>query len=227
MDIDFDRAPGYDEFLKLYFQLQPFETNAELRFDPRNCNNILKEFKHLLVPREYNNVVREFKEAIDLLLKEVLSRQDNNCHSPLHIASYFGDFKASRFLVKLGAQPTSAAFAERPLEVGKDKFSRGVLQTLNKAAAQSNAKDLKYLVNCGNEINKRESIFGEAPIHKAVLSNEEQKEQTLETIIQCNANLNNMDSNGWTALHHAAYTGDLTSAEMLLQSGATIDSYSN
>jgi len=59
------------------------------------------------------------------------------------------------------------------------------------------------------------------------LSNEEEKEQTLETIIQCNANLNNIDSNGWTALHHAAYTGDLNSAEMLLQSGATIDCYSN
>ena len=43
------------------------------------------------------------------------------------MASFFGDFKASRFMVKLGADPNSPAFARRPLEVGKDKFVRSVL----------------------------------------------------------------------------------------------------
>jgi hypothetical protein len=43
------------------------------------------------------------------------------------VASYFGDFKATRYLIKLGADPQSATFSERPLEVGKDKFVRGVL----------------------------------------------------------------------------------------------------
>ena len=28
------------------------------------------------------------------------------------------------------------------------------------------------------------------------------------TILESKANIDNMDSNGWTALHHAAYTGD-------------------
>jgi len=32
------------------------------------------------------------------------------------------------------------------------------------------------------------------------------------TILESKANIDNMDSNGWTALHHAAYTGDFTSA---------------
>jgi hypothetical protein len=52
----------------------------------------------------------------------------------LHIASYFGVFKVSSLLQKKGAEPTSAAFAERPLNVSKDKFTRNVLQNLNKAA---------------------------------------------------------------------------------------------
>lgn len=73
-------------------------------------------------------------------------------------------------MVKLGADPNSPAFAERPLEVGKDKFVRSVLQNLNDAAYQANVKDLKHLVNCGNKIDLKTSIFGEAPIHKAVLS---------------------------------------------------------
>ena len=96
--------------------------------------------------------------------------QDENKHSPLHISSFFGDFKASRMMVKAGAEASSAAYVKRPLEVGKDKFARGVLQNLNKAATQSNNEELKFLVNRGSSINKKQSIFGEAPLHKAILS---------------------------------------------------------
>jgi ankyrin repeat protein len=78
-------------------------------------------------PMEYGAICKDFRAQIKQLLKEVLDGQDSNFYSPLHVASYFGDFKASRFMVKLGADPNSPAFAERPLEVGKDKFTRGVL----------------------------------------------------------------------------------------------------
>lgn len=72
------------------------------------------------------------------------------------------------------------------------------------------------------------SIFGEAPIHKAVLSEEDNKPDALSTIIaDCQANVNTIDSNGWTPLHHAAYIGDYDSAIILIQSGAKINSYSN
>jgi ankyrin repeat protein len=36
-----------------------------------------------------------------------------------------------------------------------------------------------------------------------------------------------MDSNGWTALHHAAYIGDLESATTLIQADAKVNAYSN
>lgn len=72
------------------------------------------------------------------------------------------------------------------------------------------------------------SIFGEAPIHKAVLSEEEGKEEALAAIVEeCHANVNNIDSNGWTPLHHAANTGDYDSAAMLLENGGKVNSYSN
>jgi ankyrin repeat protein len=84
------------------------------------------------------------------------------------------------------------------------------------------------LVNCGSKIDNRQSIFGEAPIHKAILSEGGNKQQTLKSIIEdCNANVNNMDSNGWSALHHAAYIGDLDSASSLLEANAKVNAYSN
>jgi ankyrin repeat protein len=37
-----------------------------------------------------------------------------------------------------------------------------------------------------------------------------------------------MDSNGWTALHHAAYNGDYDSAAILIRDGgASVNAYSN
>lgn len=73
-------------------------------------------------------------------------------------------------------------------------------------------KDLKHLVNCGNKINSKLSIFGEAPIHKAVITKVHDKEKVLKAIIENKADVDNMDSNGWTALHHSAYNGDFESA---------------
>jgi ankyrin repeat protein len=110
----------------------------------------LQDFKHLLSAKEYNSIVKDFKYQVKILLKEVLQMLDENKHSPLHVASYFGDFKASRFMISLGAEPNSAGFGHRPLEVGKDKYTRDVLQNLNDAAFTGNVKDVQHLVNCGN-----------------------------------------------------------------------------
>lgn len=134
LKIDIDHVEGYESFLSLFFELQLLEVSDERKFDPRKYVGILSEFKHLMSPHEYNSILKDFNYQVKLLLKEILDRQDENYHSPLHVASYFGDFKASRFMVQLGADPNSPAFAERPLEVGKDKFVRGVLQNLNDAA---------------------------------------------------------------------------------------------
>ena len=80
-----------------------------------------------MAPSDYNRTVRDFNSQIHLLLKESLNMLDKQSYSPLHMSSFFGDFKASRMMVKAGAEPSSAAYANRPLEVGKDKFTRGVL----------------------------------------------------------------------------------------------------
>lgn len=84
---------------------------------------------------------------------------------------------------------------------------------MNEAASTANVGDLEYLVNCGEQIDCRSSIVGQAPIHKAVLStqSEAEKAKTLDRIFKNNADVNIIDSNGWTAIHHAAFNGDLQS----------------
>ena len=116
------------------------------------------------------------------------------------------------------------------MEVSKDKFARNVLCNLNDSAFFASPKDLQYLVNCGNNIDDHQSITGEAPIHRSVLSkhDELEKTKTLKTIIvDCNANINTLDSKGWTALMHACYNGDFKSVEELTKNGAKVNLFSN
>ena len=42
-----------------------------------------------------------------------------------------------------------------------------------------------------------------------------------------NADIDNFDSNGWTALHHASFHGDLLSVNLLKNAGANINALSN
>ena len=87
-------------------------------------------------------------------------------------------------------------------------------------------------MNCGEDIDAKASIIGQAPIHKVVLSSKEtyEKETTLEQIFRCKAELDVVDSNGWTALHHAAYAkndAEIRSVELLVTQGANTRAMSN
>lgn len=84
-------------------------------------------------------------------------------------------------------------------------------------------KSFNFLVNCGQKVNGRKTIFGIAPIHNAIQFVNTSKDDTiLKSVIKCNANLNISDSNGWTSLHHACKNGDLPSVEYLIQNKANI-----
>ena len=139
LDIDVSGEPDYEYFLRNYFEIGALDSpDGTTPFDPRKSSLLIKEFEHLLEPREYNNIIKDFKIRIRALTKEALNLQDSNQFTPLHIASYYGDFKASRYMVDMGADPVHANYRERPLEVSRDKFSRSVLQNLNDAAHESN-----------------------------------------------------------------------------------------
>ena len=82
---------------------------------------------------------------------------------------------------------------------------------MNGAADINEVNQLKYLVSCGEQIDEKASIVGQAPIHKTVLNAGQEKSKTLNAIFEMNADINVIDSNGWTALHHAANNEDVDS----------------
>ena len=49
LNIDLENdVESYDDFIRLFFELQLLETSDERKFDPRKYHGILAEFKHLM-----------------------------------------------------------------------------------------------------------------------------------------------------------------------------------
>jgi len=228
LDIHMEKVKEYNEFLKLFDELQVLEIKEERKADPRRYVNIIKEIKHLLDPLVYKGIVDNFKKSVRELKERILNMGDNKGNTPLHIASYSGNFILTEQFLRLGADATVVNDRNQtPLNIAKNGLVRKVLSNLNKAAYEADIEGLKYLVNCGCEIDDKLSIFGEAPIHQSIKSNKAQNTEMLKAIIDCGADVNLIDSNGWTALHHAAEKGDIKAAQVLLEGGADVNAYSN
>lgn len=171
LNFDMEFAPAHDEFLKLYFEIAGLDSpDLKPRFDPRKTADILADFENLMLPKAFKSLKKSFTTKMQALCKEAMMMADRNGLTPLHIASYFGDYKISKFFVDLGADPMISLGIKKPLEIAKNKPSRDVLQSLNCAAFEQSSRDLKYLVNCGEDIDTRHSIVQNAPIHRAVQS---------------------------------------------------------
>jgi len=116
---------------------------------------------------------------------------------------------------------------ELPVDLAKDNFVRKELTDLNKAAKASDEKNIDELINYGEDINEKISIFWQAPIHKVIESKKMNKYEVLNKMLDLGSDPNIRDSNGWTALHYACQLGDLQSVIILREKGANIDAYSN
>ncbi len=100
------------------------------------------------------------------------------------------------------------------IHFASNQFVRKHLGNINSTVVNNDEAALKILVETGQDINQKNSIFGQAAIHSAVRD----KVTILKSIINYNAEVDLCDANGWTALHHAAHTGNQEACTILLDS---------
>ena len=230
LDFEFFKLDeSWKNFLELFLELQRLETKAErMNQDPRKCLRLERELISLLGEnsiKELNNYYKEMKRD---LMKELINMQDNNGDSILHISEFHGDFKiVSRLVFYGGNKKLKNNLGELPVDLAKDNFVRKELTNLNKAAKNSDEKNIDELINYGEDINRKISIFWQAPIHKIIESKKMNKYEVLTKMLDLGSDPNIRDSNGWTALHYACQLGDFQSVIILKEKGAMIDSYSN
>ena len=230
LDFDyFNLDETWTNFLDLFLELQRLEIKMErMNQDPRKCLRLERELISLLGDKIINDLSDYYKESKRKLMTELINTQDNNGDSILHISTFHGDFKiVSRLVYYGGNKKLKNKNGQLPVDLAKDNFVRKVLTDLNKAAKASDEKNIKELINFGKDINEKISIFSQAPIHKIIESKEENKHEVLKKMLDFGSDPNIKDSNGWSALHYACQLGDYESVEILINSDAIIDAYSN
>ena len=230
LDFDyFNLDDTWKTFLNLFLELQTLETKVErMNQDPRKCLRFERELISILGDNIINELSDYFQHSKRKLMSQLINTQDNNGDSILHISAFHGDFKIVGRLVYYGGnKKLKNNQGKLPVDLAKDNFVRKVLTDLNKAAKASDEKNIKELINFGKDINEKLSIFSQAPIHKIIESKEKNKHDVLKKMLDLGSDPNIKDSNGWSALHYACQLGDFNSVEILINNGASIDSYSN
>lgn len=228
LEFGIDNDADFDSFSYECQQLRLLEDRAVKPFDPRRNSDALKDFKLLLAAKTYAKIRKSYLRDRKALIQEVLNMEDVNGQTPLHWVSKRGNYVLVRYFLRCGADPSKRDSAQNnPLDIAQNKYVRQALTNLNEEAHKGNESNITRLVDEGENINERISILGEGPIHKAVLSCIKNKAAALRTIIEHDAQIDLIDNNGWTALHHAAYNGDYESAQELCAQGANVNAYSN
>lgn len=228
LEFDLFKLQGWEEFLCIFEDLQNLEVKEERVMDPRRCNRLEKELSNLLGEAILTELSAKFKNGKNEIIKNIVNMQDNISDTVLHVAAFHGDYRIVNKLLTYGADKTIRNQDRKlPVDLAKDNYVRKVLTNLNKAAKNSDSKNITELVHFGHDINSKLSIFSQAPIHKVIESTKDDKYKVLKKMLDMGADPNIQDSNGWSALHYSAELGDFEAVKILLNSKAKIDCYSN
>ncbi|EAS06627.2 ankyrin domain protein (macronuclear) [Tetrahymena thermophila SB210] len=221
---------GYQPFEDLFNEVSLLELNKEIRIDPRQYLPSLDMVKNFLLPQEYKELEKNFKHQLKNLILQVINSQDNEGYTPLHLASFYGDFASVQFFLKHGGDPKQVDTKNRKevLDYAQNDQVRKYLIDLKDATRKGDDKSFNFLVNCGHQVNGKKTIFGIAPIHNAIqFVNQSKNDQILRSVVNCDADVNITDSNGWTPLHYACKNGDLETVKYLLSQNADVYKFSS
>ena len=123
------------------------------------------------MPKEFRIINERFYREINEIQREIVNTQDSEGYTPLHLASFYGDFTLVKYLIKLGADPQKKETKSKKevLYFASNEETRKSLIDLKDAARKGDINSLNLLINCGNSINSKKTIFGIAPIHNVLI----------------------------------------------------------
>ncbi len=188
--------------------------------------------ENILTEEQLEYYLKDYKRRVCNLQKRVINSQDNDGYTPMHLASFYGDFLCVQFLVSLGGDEHIKDNKDNKpvIDYASNSQVRRVLLDLKEAARRGDVGSFDSLVNSEdkNKIDERTTILTIAPIHNAVQHVAKTKNpEILNFVIKCGANLNVNDGSGWTPLHHACQNGDLETVKTLIKNEASVHSFSN
>ncbi|MCL7027222.1 hypothetical protein MKW94_020023 [Papaver nudicaule] len=188
---------------------------------------------------------------VELLLARRVGtdRSESSGYGPIHLAAQGGHFEIMRLLLLKGANydaltsdgrtPLHLAVAEQKRDCVKLMLANGAKTDigstidgetpLHLAANLGDEQMVKLLLQKGANKYIRDK-YGKTPYDMAAesgqsrLFNAKGELRTIHRLLERGASINGKDQHGWTALHRAAFKGNMDIVRMLLDKGAYIDS---
>ena len=125
--------------------------------------------KEVLNEEVYNIHVKNYNRKIAILQKNVIDCQDNDGYTPMHLASFYGDFLCVQFLLRHGGdEHIKDSKDNKPvIDYAANKQVRRVLLDLKEAARKGDVESFSSLLNSEdeNKLDARTTILTIAPIH--------------------------------------------------------------
>ncbi len=148
--------------------------------------------------------------------------------SPLVLALTNGNEEIFSLLVKSGAdytRPVKMLIEKDSIDVSPQKIEKNELYIIHHAAQTDKTGMIRALLEAGDDINKRcesqDSLYnGATPL---ILAASQGALESVELLIENKADINTVNTEGYTALAHAALINDHDIVKSLIDAGANID----
>lgn len=187
---------------------------------------------------------KNHKKTVKQIIKDAINSQDADGYTPLHLASFYGQYSLVVKYVKAGCDTSiiDNIHGKEGIEFSKNASIMKAISSLNQAVSDNDRNKFEFLLNSGYSIEEQATIKIRRPFHNSVLTTFENRrnkekqdgsmrnvedDELLKLINKCGGEIDSTDSDGWTALHHAVQKGDSDSVCFLLENGANIHVFSN
>ena len=177
-----------------------------------------------------------YTTIMELLLENgatVDIRNTDDGWTPLHNAAAGGKVKSIELLLKNGADINVKSFiGETPLHFAASQGRKEAVVSLVTNGASLVARDdngkTAHEIAIVNNHSGIAKYLDEKTIHKTLFQAAKDNDiHSLNKHIAANSNLNQKETDSWTALHFSAYYGYLEFAELLINNNASIDAKHN
>lgn len=210
-------TPLYDAVSNSFWDVAKFlikkGADVNIQKETDNCESVLQR-----AIMQDNPDLETIKMIIE---KADVNYQNKNSWTALHYASRYNNTEILSLLIQAGANLNLEA------TYNDDEEGFAGITTLYDAISQSNWEIVNLLLDAKVDVNiaqKTKDRF--SPILR-LSYNKEPNLDVLESLVNLGANINDVDKDGWSALHLAASNGEYSLCEKLIELGINSIIYNN
>lgn len=155
--------------LQIYEQANGCFHTEETKIDPRSFQDTIALIEEFILPERLSSIKKTISKKVEEEIEIILASKDKDGHNPLFLASKDGCTAMINLISKLESSVSKRGQdKEGLLRVACHNLARSHIMDLCEASKEADSKNMNFLLSCGEEINKKKTIFGTFALLEAV-----------------------------------------------------------